>query len=574
MALEGLQLGQYRLLRLLGSGGMGEVYLAEDARINHTVAIKVSQTGPTAYPHANTTQDALRLFQREAKAIASLDHPHILPLLNYSEEEVGDTRYIYIVMPYRPEGSFARWLQQRGENALLSIPDVAFFINQAADALSYVHEHGIVHQDIKPSNFLLRANREHPQLPDLLLADFGIARFSVSTVSVSHAIRGTPVYMAPEQWIGEPVYATDQYALAILAYELLTGRPPFLGRQEQVMYQHLHTQPAPASTLNRRIPEDIDAVLLRALAKRPDDRFPTVAAFAAAFKEAINGLDAPTMIKPVSSPHQRNPYLTAPAQSRNFPNQTMPTASPPPVDPTIRRTQSSEELSASRSLAPTTVIASEHTGQSQSAQRGISTGTAILLVGLAFLLLVGGFGIFYLHSMSSSSPTATTPDGTPGSAISTTAAQTNASLPTATVQTTAANPTATTKSVTVTSAPSSTTTPPSPYVQLQPSYSGTASGYSNGAITFTLVSEDSQGNVMMNTTFQQLTGAGKTASYTCQGNVTTDRHLNLQCSNVTDPTYVLTIQASIYADGHMAGTEIATNTSNPNYNHVYSWTAY
>ena len=229
MALEGLQLGQYRLVRLPGSGGMGEVYLAEDARINHIVAIKVSQTGPTAYPHADTTLDAVRLFQREAKAIASLDHPHILPLLHYGEEEAGDTRYIYIVMPYRPEGSFARWLQQRGENAPLSIEDAASFVNQAADALFYVHEHGIVHQDIKPSNFLLRASRAHPQLPDLLLADFGIARLSVSTISVSHAIRGTPVYMAPEQWIGEPVYATDQYALAILAYELLTGRPPFLG---------------------------------------------------------------------------------------------------------------------------------------------------------------------------------------------------------------------------------------------------------------------------------------------------------------------------------------------------------
>ena len=571
MALESLQLGQYRLLRLLGSGGMGEVYLAEDARINHTVAIKVSKTGSTAYPHTDTTQDALRLFQREAKAIASLDHPHILSLLSYGEEQVADTTYTYIVMPYRPEGSFASWLQQRGENVQLSIQDVAYFISQAADALYYVHEHGIVHQDIKPSNFLLRANREHPQLPDLLLADFGIARLSLSTISVSHAIRGTPVYMAPEQWTGEPFYATDQYALAILAYELLAGRPPFLGRQEQIMYQHLHVQPQPASMLNRQISEDIDAVLLRALAKRPEDRFPTIAAFAAAFKEAIDGLDAPTMIKSPATLRQRDRYPASAIQGDSF-NQTLPVTHSL-VDTTLPQTQRGEERSASHSpaLAPLTT---DHTVQSQSAHRGISTGTAILLVGLAFLLLVGGFGLFYLHSISSPSPTVTTTNRPTNSGAGTPSAQTTTSLPTATAQTTAVNPTATTNSVTVTSTPSSATVPSSSYVQLQPSYSGTASGYTAGAITFTLNSEDQQGNVTMDTTFQQLEGARQTASYTCQGAVTLDRHLNLQCSNVADSTYVLTIQAYIYPDGHMEGTETATNTSDSGYNHVYSWTAY
>src|SRR5579872_5713887 len=192
MALEGLQLGQYRLLRLLGSGGMGEVYLAEDARINQQVAIKVSRTEATPYPNNSTTQDAVRLFQREAKAIASLDHLHILPLFSYGEENVNGMTLIYIVMPYRREGSFVNWLQQHGDNALLSVQDVAYFINQAADALQYAHDNQIIHQDVKPSNFLIRMNKEHPNLPDILLADFGIARLSTSTASVSHSIRGTP----------------------------------------------------------------------------------------------------------------------------------------------------------------------------------------------------------------------------------------------------------------------------------------------------------------------------------------------------------------------------------------------
>ena len=176
MALEGLQLGQYKLLRLLGSGGMGEVYLAEDARINQYVAIKVSRTETSTYPNSNTMQDTIRLFQREARAIAQLEHPHILSLLSYGEEQVAGNMLIYIVMPYRREGSFASWLQQRGENELLSVEDSAYFIAQAADAIQYVHENRIVHQDVKPSNFLLRAKKDSPQRPDLLLADFGIAR--------------------------------------------------------------------------------------------------------------------------------------------------------------------------------------------------------------------------------------------------------------------------------------------------------------------------------------------------------------------------------------------------------------
>src|SRR5207237_1366248 len=141
MALEGLQLGQYRLLRLLGSGGMGEVYLAEDARISQQVAIKVSRTETTPYPNSQASQDTVRLFQREAKAVAKLDHPHILALFSYGEERVNGMTLTYIVMPYRREGSFVDWLQQRShKNEPLSVQDVAYFISQAADALQYAHD--------------------------------------------------------------------------------------------------------------------------------------------------------------------------------------------------------------------------------------------------------------------------------------------------------------------------------------------------------------------------------------------------------------------------------------------------
>ncbi len=574
MALEGLQLGQYKLLRLLGSGGMGEVYLAEDARINQYVAIKVSRTEASTYPNSNTIQDTIRLFQREARAIAQLEHPHILSLLSYGEEYVAGNMLIYIVMPYRREGSFANWLQQHGEHELLSVEDSAYFIAQAADALQYVHEHHIVHQDVKPSNFLLRANKDAPQRPDLLLADFGIARLSTSTASVSHAIRGTPAYMAPEQWSGEPVYATDQYALAVLAYELLTGHPPFVGRQEQVMYQHFHVQPQPPSVFNPQLSRDIDAVILKALAKQPENRFHSIAAFAAALQEAIAGLDASTIIKPLVPPNKSDTLLAAPTLHSSL-NRTVPVTDAnrqEQITPPIVR---NSESGAPGTFAPTpteTYHPSSHNGK-----RGISTGTAILLVGFVLVLLFGSFGFYYLHTMNPPSSPAQTLTNTPTTQLTNASSTASANALTNANSTATANAltnnNATATASTLNNTPTVVTTPSNTYVQLQHSYSGTASGYADGAVTFTLNSEDQQGNVTMNTTFQQLTGAQKIASYTCQGSLALDRHLNLQCSNITDPTYVLTVQGYVYPDGHMEGTETATNTNDPSYNHVYNWTA-
>lgn len=294
MPLEGQQLGRYRLLRLLGSGGMGEVYLAEDTSINRQVAIKVIRAEASAYPSTDSTKEAARLFQREVKAISGLDHPHILPLFDYGEEKVNEAVLTYMVMPYRQENSLATWLEKRGDSALLSSRDVAHFIRQAASALQYAHNHQIIHQDVKPSNFLIRNNADNPDRPDLLLADFGVAKFSTATSSMSHSIRGTPTYMAPEQWSAEPVPATDQYALAVMAYELLAGRPPFQGPPMRMMYLHSSIQPQPPSIFNARLGSAVDIVLLKALAKQPADRFPSVSAFANALQQAIANEELPT----------------------------------------------------------------------------------------------------------------------------------------------------------------------------------------------------------------------------------------------------------------------------------------
>jgi eukaryotic-like serine/threonine-protein kinase len=320
MSLEGQQLGRYHLKQLIGSGGMGEVYLAQDPGINRQVAIKVVRIDPAAHVRTNIgtlpgmksvsgvgtlgSQDAARMFQREAKAIAMLDHPAILPLYDYGEQIINGVLLTFLVMPYREEGSLANWLQNGGFK-LLTAQSLELMLQQAAAALQYAHDHQVVHQDVKPSNFLIRASREHPKRPDLLLTDFGIAKLSMLASRASQSIRGTPTYMAPEQWEGHPVPSTDQYALAVMLFELLTSRPPFRGTPMQMMYAHVNTQPQAPSALNPRLSSAIDTVILRGLAKKPEQRFPSIIAFAFAFRQALRSID-PSISIGVSNPDLTN----------------------------------------------------------------------------------------------------------------------------------------------------------------------------------------------------------------------------------------------------------------------------
>ncbi|HWS85090.1 MAG TPA: protein kinase [Ktedonobacteraceae bacterium] len=290
MSLEGTQLGHYRLTKWIGGGGMGDVYRAQDTRnIYRQVAIKVVRSKVESFPNPDAAKEAARLFQREMKAITKLDHPHILPLYDFGEESIQKDTVAYMVMPLRPEGSLADWLQDRDSTSLLSFQEVAHIVEQAADALEHAHSNQLVHQDVKPSNFLIRYKTGTTGLPDLLLADFGIAKFMTATATASQTVRGTPTYMAPEQWGGEPVAASDQYALAIMAYQLLTGRPPFVGRMEHLMSQHLMTQPEAPSTLRTDIPPAIDAIILHALEKNPQERFASIKDFSQAFQQAVTG---------------------------------------------------------------------------------------------------------------------------------------------------------------------------------------------------------------------------------------------------------------------------------------------
>ena len=287
MAIEELQGGRYQYLRVLGSGGMGEVYLMQDTRVNRQVAIKVVRAEGPAAADSQVTANSARLFEREAKAIAALEHPNILPLYDFGEEKREADNVTYMVMPYCPDGSLENWLH-RHPGRFFSPKTVAYLVEQAAEALQYAHDHQVVHLDVKPSNFLIRNNRKDAERPTLLLADFGIARNFTTISSSSQTIRGTPAAMAPEQWSSKPVLASDQYALAIMAYELLAGRPPFTGSMEQLLYQHLTVTPPTPRQFNPRLSASLDPVLLRALAKKPAERFPSIADFADALTLAAN----------------------------------------------------------------------------------------------------------------------------------------------------------------------------------------------------------------------------------------------------------------------------------------------
>jgi serine/threonine-protein kinase len=293
---------------------MGTVYLAEDQSVGQQVAIKIVRTEGDDLVDLLNKKEAIERFRQEARAIATLDHLHILPLYRYDEEVVRNNVRAYMVMQYRPEGSLWDWLKKRAGQLLgeqsqisdpgptaslpaglptnwpLSVTEVANYLQQASSALQYAHNHGIIHRDVKPANFLLRFDSNHATNTTsafLLLSDFGLAKFFSTGSATSHVL-GTPMYMAPEQFYSSVVPESDQYALAVMVYYMLAGRPPFTGDPARMMHQHLTAVPPPIRTLAPDLALGVEAVLNRALAKRIEDRYPSIEAFSEDFLQRIN----------------------------------------------------------------------------------------------------------------------------------------------------------------------------------------------------------------------------------------------------------------------------------------------
>jgi eukaryotic-like serine/threonine-protein kinase len=248
--------GRYRIMRKLGSGGMADVYLAEDEELGRRVAIKILND-----KYAPDDQFVER-FRREAKNAAGLSHPNIVSIYDRGEAEGT----YYIAMEYLDGRSLKELVVARGP---LPIPDAIAATRQVLAALRFAHRKGVVHRDIKPHNVMADADGR------LKVTDFGIARAGVSQMTEAGSIIGTAQYLSPEQARGAPVdQRSDLYSMGVVLYEMLTGQVPFTGESPvEIAMKHLSDTPRPPSLLRPDIPPDLDMVVLRALAKNPEDRF-------------------------------------------------------------------------------------------------------------------------------------------------------------------------------------------------------------------------------------------------------------------------------------------------------------
>lgn len=267
---SGQQIDKYRLIRQLGEGGFAEVYLGEHIYMQSQAAVKILNIG-------KEQPDALiQSFLAEVRAITRLRHPNIVRILDCGVDP--QKGLLYIIMEYAPQGSL-RAKHKLGEQVELS--QVISYVKQLANALQFAHGQGYMHRDVKPENVLIG--------PDgtLWLSDFGLVAQSHNTESLKTMdARGTTPYKAPEQIQKHPRAASDQYALAIMAYEWLCGARPFEGEDYQILYQHIYV---PAPSLREKLPmlpQGVEQVILRALAKDARDRFPTIKDFADTLKEA------------------------------------------------------------------------------------------------------------------------------------------------------------------------------------------------------------------------------------------------------------------------------------------------
>ena len=269
--------GKYELRGTLGAGAMGTVLDAFDRMIERRVAVKLVRLPGGGDAEA---AEAHARFRREAQASGRLSHPNIVGVFDYGEN--ADTAWIVMELV---EGGTLKAPLDRGER--FPIAEIVRVMDQVLAALSYSHGRGVVHRDIKPANIMLASDGT------IKIADFGIARIESSTMTQVGTVMGTPSYMAPEQLRGETVDArADIWAAGVMLYQLLTGEKPFEGGYSALMHRVMTTEPTPPSQLAVSAPRAFDAVVARALAKRPDDRFPTAAAFAEAIRAAASGAPA------------------------------------------------------------------------------------------------------------------------------------------------------------------------------------------------------------------------------------------------------------------------------------------
>lgn len=482
--LSGQSLGKYQLRQLVGTGGMGAVYIGFQADLKREVAIKVlaqliaQQTGMT------------ERFTREAQTAASLEHPHIVPVHDYGVQN----EIYYVVMRLLSGRSLAERLEHRAKenHPLPTMREVSDLLNRVASALDFAHSRGVIHRDIKPNNIMFDGHGTP------FIVDFGIAKLMDATTGLTgtNVSMGTPLYMPPEQWRNEQLTpAADQYAVAVMVYEMLIGAVPFQATSfYALMHKHMNEIPEPPHLRRPEIPPAVQPVLEKALAKSQQDRYPSVGEFAKAFAATIREVDFQdgssffTVVPPRKEIRATLIQMTAP------PNPNTP---PPPMQTGGTVVEDAKPANLSGGQTPTaprqTVL---ETQGRPAAQRSNSIWRTLLPLAAILLVALMGGAIFLLGGgdndtsggsdrtevaiLPSDTPSAT-PSMTPSDTPSRTASATSTETPSATsTQTASLTPTQTasqtaspTPTQTASRTPSATPTVPSATPTVTPSTTDT-----------------------------------------------------------------------------------------------------
>ena len=271
--LTGKQLGPYQIVSAIGEGGMAAVYKAYQPAMERYVALKILPR------HFADDPRFVSRFQREAKILAKLQHPHILPVFDFGAFD----GYTYLVMPFVESGTLAAWLTGRP----LPLPQIGGVISQVGDALDYAHTRGLVHRDVKPSNVLM------DERGNCLLTDFGLAKIAEGAVKLtaSGTIIGTPAYMSPEQGMGQALdHRSDIYSLGVVMYEISVGRVPYNAETPiAVVFKHINDPLPLPRAVNPELPDALECIILKALAKQPEDRYATAGDMVRALQTALAG---------------------------------------------------------------------------------------------------------------------------------------------------------------------------------------------------------------------------------------------------------------------------------------------
>jgi serine/threonine-protein kinase PpkA len=321
MGLENIQLGSYRLVSLVGKGGMAEVWLGTQLTLKRDVAVKIIANSSNS--QLSDSMNLAARFEREAQSIARLDHPAILQVIDY-----GSTpEYLYLVMPFLRGGS----LQDRIRKGTLTRGQAFDIFSQMLSGVGYAHSKGIIHRDLKPANILLADERR------AVIADFGVAKTLADDVVLTQtgSAVGSPVYMSPEQFMGQADFRSDLYSMGVILYQLLTGRVVYSGTTSWEIAMKHFNDPLPLP--NPLVPPQLEQFVARCLQKQPENRFSNAQEMEAAFHEAVRRIPPHELNNlPPRTPGAGGAYTPTPAPVSSgsgiaYPNSQGYTPSPTPM---------------------------------------------------------------------------------------------------------------------------------------------------------------------------------------------------------------------------------------------------